>query len=135
MEKSLVIIKPDGVGKKIIGEIISRFEDDGLYISKIKMIKIDREQATKHYQAHIGKPYFERLMNYITADRSIVMVVEGEDAVNKVRSIMGNTDPEKAKPGTIRGDFGTDITVNVVHGSDSDENAVREIKLFFNNYF
>ncbi|MBM3710053.1 MAG: nucleoside-diphosphate kinase, partial [Actinobacteria bacterium] len=71
---------------------------------------------------------------YITADRSIVMVVEGEDALNKVRNIMGNTDPHKAKPGTIRGDFGTDITVNVVHGSDSSENAVREIKLFFNNY-
>ena len=134
MERSLVIIKPDGVGKKIIGEIISRFEDDGLYISKIKMIEIDRELATKHYKAHKDKPYFERLINYITADRSIIMVVEGENALKKVRDIMGNTDPHKAKPGTIRADFGTDITVNVIHGSDSVENAEREIKLFFNDY-
>ena len=123
------------MGKKIIGEIISRFEDDGLYISIIKMIQIDKELASMHYQDHIGEPYFERLINYITADRSIVMVVEGEDAINKVRSIMGNTDHQKAEPGTIRADFGTDITVNVVHGSDSSQSAEREIKLFFKNYF
>ena len=135
MKKSLVIIKPDGIGKKIVGEIISRFENENLYISRLKMIHIDRELACMHYCAHKGKPYFERLINYITADSSVVMVLEGEDAVNKVRSIMGNTDPLKASPGTIRSDFGTDITVNVVHGSDCAESAEREIRLFFKNYY
>jgi nucleoside-diphosphate kinase len=135
MKKSLVIIKPDGVGKKIVGEIISRFENENLHISRLKMIHIDRELACMHYRDHKGKPYFERLINYITADSSVVMVLEGEDAVNKVRSIMGNTDPAKAIPGTIRSDFGTDITINVVHGSDSAESAEREIRLFFKNYY
>ncbi len=135
MEKSLVIIKPDGVGKKIIGEIISRFEDDSLFISRLKMIQIDRDLAEIHYRDHAGKPYFQRLMNYVTADKAVVMVVEGDDAINKVRNIMGNTDPEKASTGTIRGEFGTDVTVNVVHGSDSPESAEREIRLFFKNYF
>ena len=133
MEKSLVIIKPDGVGKKIIGDIISCFEDNELYISNLKMIHIDRALACKHYREHEGKPFFERLINYITADRSIVMIVEGEDAIKKVRDIMGSTDPLKAEAGTIRGDFGTDITINVVHGSDSSKSAEREINLFFGN--
>jgi nucleoside-diphosphate kinase len=129
MKKSLVIIKPDGIGKKIVGEIISRFENENLYISRLKMIHIDRELACMHYCDHKGKPFFERLINYITADSSVVMVLEGEDAVNKVRSIM------KAISGTIRADFGTDITINVVHGSDSAESAEREIRLFFKNYY
>ena len=131
MEKSLVIIKPDGVGKKIIGEIISRFENDELYITKLKMINIDRDLACQHYIEHTGKPYFERLINYVTADRSIVMVIEGENAIRKVRNILGPTDPIKADRGTIRGDFGTDVTINVVHGSDSANSAEREISLFF----
>lgn len=131
MEKSLVIIKPDGVGKKIIGEIISRFENDELYITKLKMINIDRDLACQHYIEHTGKSYFERLINYITADRSIVMVIEGENAIRKVRNILGSTDPLKADLGTIRGDFGTDVTINVVHGSDSVNSAEREISLFF----
>ena len=133
MEKSLVIIKPDGIGKKIIGDIISRFEDNELYISNLKMIRIDRALACKHYHEHEGKPFFERLINYITADRSVVMIVEGEDAIKKVRGIMGSTDPIKAEAGTIRGDYGTDITINVVHGSDSTKSAEREINLFFGN--
>ena len=133
MEKSLVIIKPDGVGKKIIGSIISRFEDNELYIGNIKMIHIDRALACKHYHEHEGKPFFERLINYITADCSVAMIVEGEDAIKKVRDIMGSTDPLKAEAGTIRGDFGTDITLNVVHGSDSPKSAEREINLFFGN--
>jgi nucleoside-diphosphate kinase len=133
MEKSLVIIKPDGVGKKIIGSIISRFENEELYISNLKMIRINRELACRHYHEHEGKPFFERLINYVTADRSVVMIVEGEDAIKKVRDIMGSTDPLKAEAGTIRGDFGTDITINVVHGSDSLKSAEREINLFFGN--
>lgn len=133
MEKSLVIIKPDGVGKKIIGDILSRFEDNELYVSNLKMIRIDRALACKHYHEHEGRPFFERLINYITADRSIVMIVEGEDAIKKVREIMGSTDPAKAAAGTIRSDYGTDITINVVHGSDSAKNAEREINLFFGN--
>jgi nucleoside-diphosphate kinase len=135
MEKSLVIIKPDGVGKKIIGEILSRFENDELYITKLKMINIERDLACQHYIEHTGKPYFERLINYVTADRSIVMVIEGENAIKKVRNILGPTDPLKADRGTIRGDFGTDVTINVVHGSDSVSSAEREIDLFFKDRY
>lgn len=131
IEKSLVIIKPDAVRKKIIGEIISRFEGKNLTIENLKMIKITRELACEHYCEHEDKDFFEKLINYITSDRVVVMVVSGIDAIGKIRSLMGPTDPGKAKKGTIRGDYGIDITINVVHGSDSKESAKREIKLFF----
>ena len=133
MERSLVIIKPDGVCKKVIGDIISRFENRELYISDLLMLRIDRDLAATHYREHVGQPYFERLMNYITSDRSVIMILEGEDAVNKVRTLLGSTDPAKADPGTIRKDYGTDITINVIHGSDCPESAEREISLFFKN--
>ena len=134
MERSLVIIKPDGVEKGITGEIIRRFENAGLCIERLKMIKIERDLACRHYYEHKDKPYFERLINYITSDRSVIMILKGNDAIIKIREIMGPTDSKKAEPGTIRGDFGTDVTINVVHGSDSPESANREIKLFFENF-
>jgi len=133
IEKSLIIVKPDGVEKKVLGEIISRIEDDGLVITGLKMVRISEELAKKHYKDHIGKPYFERLLGYITRGNSVVMVVEGEDAIKKLRKLMGQTDSTKAKKGTIRGDFGTDITINIIHGSDCPQSAKREIELFFDN--
>ena len=133
MEKSLVIIKPDGVSKKVVGKIITYFENQDLNIEKLKMMKISRELACKHYNEHRDKDFFKQLLEYITSGNVAVMVISGYNAIKKIRDIMGPTDPKKAKTGTIRGDYGTDITVNVVHGSDSKESAAREIKLFFLN--
>jgi nucleoside-diphosphate kinase len=130
-ERSLVIIKPDGVKKKVIGEIISRFEKEDLVIEKLKMIRINRELACKHYQDHKDKSFFNVLIEYITSGPVVVMVISGNGAIAKVRELMGPTDSKKAKEGTIRGDFGADITINVIHGSDSRESARREIELFF----
>jgi nucleoside-diphosphate kinase len=133
-EKSLIIIKPDGVRKKIIGKIISRFEESGLEIERIRVLHIDENIAYAHYKDHIDKPYFERLLKYMTGGPSIVMVVKGENAIARARELMGPTDPKKAPKGTIRGDFGTDITINVIHGSDCPKAAQREINIFFGNY-
>lgn len=130
-EKSLIIIKPDGVKKRIIGRIISRFEEAGLEIDRIKMMDIDRDLASRHYMDHREKNFFEVLLQYITSGPVVVMQVSGPGAIKKARNIMGPTDPGKAPQGTIRGDFGEDITVNVVHGSDSEQSARREIELFF----
>lgn len=132
MEKSLVILKPDGVEKKVLGNVISRIEKAGLDIKKLKMLKISKDLATRHYAEHVGREYFKRLIDYITGGRSVVMLVEGQDAISKLRKLMGPTDSKKAGKGTIRGDFGTDITINIIHGSDSPESAEREIDLFFN---
>jgi len=134
LEKSLIIVKPDGVEKKVVGDIISRFEKAGLEIERIRVLEIDKSIAYSHYSEHEGKPYFERLMNYMTSGPSIVMIIKGENAISKCRSIMGPTDPAKAPAGTIRGDYGSDITINVIHGSDCSKNAQREINIFFGNY-
>jgi len=131
IEKSLVIIKPDGVKKKKIGEIISRLESEGLTIEELKMVKIDRDLACKHYRDHRNREFFDMLISYITSGPSVAAVVYGKDAISRIRELMGPTDSKKAKKGTIRGDFGVDITTNVIHGSDSPESAIREIKLFF----
>jgi nucleoside-diphosphate kinase len=133
-EKSLIIIKPDGVEKKVVGEIISRFEKAGLGIERIRVLEIDKSIAYSHYNEHEGKPYFERLIGYMTSGPSIVMIIKGENAIARCRSLMGPTDPAKAPGGTIRGDYGSDITINVVHGSDCSESAQREINIFFGNY-
>jgi nucleoside-diphosphate kinase len=133
-ERSLVIIKPDGVEKKAVGDIISRFEKAGLEIERIRVLEMDRSIVYTHYHEHEGRPYFERLMNYMTSGPSIVMIIKGENAITACRSLMGPTDPVKALKGTIRGDYGADITINAVHGSDSSENAEREINIFFGNY-
>ncbi len=130
-QKTLVIIKPDGIQKNIIGEIISRIEKKGLKILNIKMMKLSRELAEKHYEEHRNKPFFKSLVNFTTSAPIIVMIVEGEDVISIFRSMMGSTDPKNAAPGTIRGDYGTDIERNIIHGSDSIESAKREVDLFF----
>ncbi len=133
MERTLVLVKPDGVQRGLIGEIISRFETTGLKLVALKMLQMDREMAEKHYAIHKGKPFFEGLVSFITSSPLIAAVFEGKSAVEVVRKIMGATDPVKAAPGTIRGDLALDIGRNIVHGSDSLENAQKEISLFFSS--
>ena len=131
MERSLVLIKPDAVQRGLVGAIIDRLEKRGLKLVAMKMLHMDKELAERHYAIHIGKPFFEGLVNYITSSPIIAAVFEGKRAVEIVRQAMGATDPVKAEAGTIRGDFGLDIGRNLVHGSDSIENAKGEIELFF----
>ena len=134
IEKTFLMIKPDGVQRGLIGKIIQRFEERGLKLSAIKMMKIPRELAERHYEEHKGKGFYEPLLEYITSGPTVCMVIEGENAVAACRVMMGKTNPQDAPPGTIRGDFCQVTGRNVVHGSDSSENAKREIKLFFNDY-
>jgi nucleoside-diphosphate kinase len=131
MERTLVLVKPDGVQRGLIGEIISRLERTGLKLVALKMLRMDRKMAERHYAIHQGKPFFEGLVSFITSSPLIAAVFEGKSAVEVVRKIMGATDPVKAAPGTIRGDLALAIGRNVVHGSDSLENAQKEIDLFF----
>jgi nucleoside-diphosphate kinase len=131
MDRTLIIIKPDGVERGLIGTVIARLEARGLRIVALKMIAIDRDLARRHYGVHEGKPFFDGLINYITSSPVVVGVLEGNRAIDIVRSTMGATDPAKAAPGTIRADFGLEIGRNIVHGSDSPENAEKEINLFF----
>ena len=131
MDKTLVLIKPDGVQRGLIGEIISRIERRGLKIIALKMTQMARTLAETHYGAHKDKPFFAGLVNFITSSPIIAMVLEGREAVKNIRSLMGETDPLNSPPGTIRGDFALDIGNNLIHGSDSNETAQSEIKLFF----
>lgn len=131
MERSLVLIKPDAMHTGLGGAIISRLEKQGLRLVAIKMIHLDKALAREHYAVHKDKPFFDDLVNFITESPIIAMVFKGENAVERIRKLMGATDPKKAEPGTIRADFGTDIQRNAVHGSDSLATAEREIKLFF----
>ncbi len=131
MERSLVLIKPDAMQRRLAGTIISRLEGQGLKPVALKMLHLDKALAERHYAIHADKPFFEDLVNYITSTPIIAIVFEGEGAVETIRKIMGATDPAQAEPGTIRSDFGSDIEHNVVHGSDSVETAEEEIKLFF----
>ena len=130
-ERTLVLIKPDGVQRGLIGEIISRFERRGLKIVAMKLVKPDRELAEKHYAIHRGKPFFEPTVKYIMSSPVVAMVIEGKNVIETVRKMMGKTNPQDADPGTIRGDFAQDISRNIVHGSDSKENAEYEINLWF----
>lgn len=131
MEETLVLVKPDGVKKHICGEVIARFERKGLSIKAIKMIQVPVELAKKHYAEHEGKGFFNDLIAFITSGPVLAMVIEGENAVAAVRQINGATDPLRAVPGSIRGDFATSIDENVVHASDAPETAAREIGLWF----
>ena len=125
------MIKPDGVNRSLIGTIITRLEEKGYKIVAMKMQKLDRETASDHYREHAGKPFFEKLISFITSGPVVAMVVEGEDAVSGIRTMMGKTDPAASAPGTIRGDLGLTLSRNIVHGSDSLESAKKEISLFF----
>ena len=131
IEKTLVLVKPDGVKKHICGAVISRFERKGLEVEAIKMIQVPEELAKKHYAEHEGKGFFKDLIAFITSGPVLAMVIKGENAVAAVRQINGATDPLKAVPGSIRGDFATSIDENVVHASDAPETAEREIGLWF----
>ena len=131
-ERTLSIIKPDAVSKNIIGKIISRFEDNGLYIVAGKLIQLDDEMASGFYAEHEGRPFFNDLKKFMTSGPVFVQVLEGEGAIQKNRELMGSTNPKEADPGTIRADFANSIDANAVHGSDSETSAVREINYFFN---
>lgn len=131
VEKTFVMIKPDGVQREIAGEVISRFERKGLKLVGIKMMKLSSEKAGKHYAEHVGKGFYDELISFITSGPVIAMVWEGADAIKIVRKVVGATSPDKAEPGTIRGDFVLCTTFNIVHASDSPETAKREINLFF----
>ena len=130
-QRTLVLVKPDGVKRRLVGEIISRFESRGLELVGLKVIKIDEDLAKRHYAAHAEKTFFPGLVEFITSGPVVAMALEGEFAIEVVRQSMGSTDPLKAFPGTIRGDFGVDIGENLVHGSDSVEAATHEISIFF----
>jgi nucleoside-diphosphate kinase len=130
-EETLVIVKPDAVRRGLIGEILGRLERKGLRIEEMRLQRIDRDLAERHYDEHRDKPFFEELVGFITGGEVVVARVSGEQAVGVLRTVMGPTDPAAAPPGTIRGDFGTVITENLVHGSDSPESAKRELDLFF----
>jgi nucleoside-diphosphate kinase len=133
MERTLIIIKPDGVQRRFIGDIIGRFERKGLKVAGLKLIKVSQEQAETLYSVHKGKPFYNGLMKFITAGPVVTMVIEGLDAVNICRKMLGATFGPDADPGTIRGDFGASISYNLVHGSDSVESAKRETAIFFKN--
>jgi nucleoside-diphosphate kinase len=131
MERSLVLIKPDAVQRGLAGEIIGRLERKGLKIVAMKMLHMDINLAGRHYAIHRGKPFFEGLVGFITSSPLIAIVLQGENSVQIIRQMMGDTDPARALSGTIRGDFGIDVGHNLIHGSDSVENASSEIALFF----
>lgn len=131
MEKTLILIKPDAVERNLSGEIIARFEKAGLKLVALKMLHLSKEMARKHYAIHAGKTFYDDLVRYISSATIIAMVLQGDSAVEIGRKLMGATDPAKAEKGTIRGDFGEDITRNAVHGSDAPKTAETEIKLFF----
>lgn len=131
MERSLVLIKPDAMQRGLAGTIISRLERRGLKIAAMKMLQMDKALAQRHYSIHQDRTFFNDLVEFITSSPIIAIVFEGEKAIEAVRQTMGATDPVKASPGSIRGDFGLDIQQNLVHGSDSAESAEKEISLFF----
>lgn len=130
-EKTLILLKPDAVSRKLAGRIISRYEDKGLTVSAMKMLHLSREMAGKHYEIHKGKEFYERLLDFITSGPIIAMVIQGEDAIHLCRNLAGATMPGDALPGTIRGDFAFKNPANLVHASDSIESAEREIPIFF----
>lgn len=131
MEQTFVMVKPDGVQRKLVGEIISRLERKGFILRAAKMMQIDAELAGRHYAEHQGKPFFPGLVEFISSGPVVAMVWEGENAVAAVRKLMGATDPLEAAPGTIRGDLAAVMSENLIHGSDSPAAAQREIGLFF----
>ncbi len=131
VQRTFVMIKPDGVRRGLIGDIISRFERRGMKIVAMRMVKIDRALAERLYEEHKGKSFFEELISYVTSGPVVAMVIEADEAVSVVRKMIGATDPKEALPGTIRGDYALSKAENVIHASDSPEKASREISIFF----
>jgi nucleoside-diphosphate kinase len=132
-QRTLVLVKPDGVQRGLVGEILRRLEQRGLKLVGLKLMHISKDVAARHYAEHQGKPFYEGLLTFITSGPVVAMIWEGREAVSVVRSLMGTTDPLKAAPGTIRGDLALDLGMNLIHGSDSPDRAATEIGLFFNN--
>jgi nucleoside-diphosphate kinase len=131
MQQTLILLKPDAVQRRLSGEIIGRFERKGLRLVGLKLLQASRELAEKHYAVHKGKPFYESLLSFLTSGPTVAMVWEGREAVTVGRNLIGATDGTKAPPGTIRGDFAITVQNNLVHGSDSPENAAAEIALWF----
>lgn len=131
VQRTLVLCKPDAVQRGLVGDVIARFERKGLKLAGLKMVSVDAELAKQHYEEHLQKPFYPELSEFITSSPVIAMAIEGENAVEVVRGLMGTTNPQQAAPGTIRGDFGLNLTKNIVHGSDSVVSAERELSLFF----
>ena len=131
MERTFIAVKPDGVKRGLVGNIIERFERKGYKIIAMKMLQPTKELAAKHYEEHFGKPFYNRLINYITSGPIVAMVVEGNNVVKGARHIMGSTKPDEAEVGSIRADFAQTMEFNVVHGSDSVDSAEREISIYF----
>ena len=131
MERTLIILKPDCVKRRLIGRIVQRFEEKGLVIAAMKLMQVDKPLAERHYAVHQGKPFYPGLIEYITSGPVVVMVVTGPNAITISRKLMGKTFGYEAEPGTIRGDFGSSRTYNLIHGSDSPESAAFEIGLYF----
>ena len=131
LETTLILIKPDGVQRGLMGQIISRIEQKGLQIRGMKLMNVTEEIAGRHYGEHVGKPFFDSLVQFITSSPVVAMAVTGDNAVQVMRTIMGATNPQESSPGTIRGDFGMTIGLNLIHGSDSVESAERELGIFF----
>ena len=136
-EQTLILVKPDGVKRGLVGEVIARVERKGYKVSNLKMLTADRALLTQHYAEHEGKPFYEPLLEFMMSGPIVAMVAEGERVIEGFRKLAGTTDPTTAEPGTIRGDLardtGTKVVQNIVHGSDSPESAAREIKIFFGN--
>ncbi|MEW9674714.1 nucleoside-diphosphate kinase [Lentibacillus sp. L22] len=132
MEKTFLMVKPDGVQRDLIGEIVTRFERKGFQLVGAKLMNISTDLAETHYSEHKERPFFGELVGFITSGPVFAMVWEGENVITTAREMMGKTNPAEAAPGTIRGDFGVTVGKNIIHGSDSPESAVREINLFFN---
>ncbi len=131
MERTLVLVKPDGVQRGLVGEVVSRFERTGLKLTALKLIQISASLAERHYAEHKGKPFYDGLVSYITSSPSVAMILEGPEAVAIVRKAIGSTRPAEAQPGTVRGDLGIDVNRNLVHASANLEDAAREAPLFF----
>ncbi len=131
MQKTLVLLKPDAVQRGLVGELVSRLERKGLKLVGMKLVKMDDALARQHYAEHVDKPFFKGLAQFITSGPLVAMAIEGEDAICMVRTLMGETNPANAAPGTVRGDYAVSIGLNLVHGSDSIESAQRELALFF----
>ena len=131
MQQTLILLKPDAVQRRLVGEVIARFERKGLRLVGLKLLQPSRELAEKHYAVHKGKPFYDSLLSFLTSGPTVAMVWEGREAVAACRALMGLTDGVKSPPGTIRGDFGLSVQNNLVHGSDSPENATAEIALWF----
>ena len=131
MERSLILINPDAFERNLTGEIIARFERKGLRLRALKLMTMSRELAERHYAEHEGKPFYDELVGFITSGPLVAMVLEGEQAVDAARQVIGATNPLEASPGSIRGDYAIEVGQNMVHGSDSTSSAAREVELFF----